>query len=95
MGDIGILVAWLIGGGMGLFALDRFLLWAESRGWIYYRRRKPGRGAITYHILETSSIFNPSFQVVQEIQLREERQEDESGDPVGPDADAEDEEEQP
>ena len=73
--------AWIVGGMMGVFVLDRALLWAEERGWIYYRRRRPGRGAIGYHMLEMSSVFNPSHKVVQEIQVKEEQQEDESGDP--------------
>jgi hypothetical protein len=82
--EIGVLVGWVVGGGAGLFALDRLLLWFESRGWIYYRHNKPGPGTIIYHTLEMSSVFNPSFKVVQEIQLREEQQDTEDGDPVGP-----------
>lgn len=72
---------FLISGAVGLFFLDRLLLWAEQRGWIYYRKSKPSRGAIGYHMLEMSSVFNPSHQVVQEIQHREEKQESEAGAP--------------
>ena len=77
-------MVWLASAIVGLVVLDRVLLWMESRGWIYYRRTKPGRGASTYHLLEMSSVFNPSFQVVQEMRVSEEQQEDEAGDPLGP-----------
>ena len=36
-------VLWVVGFVIGLFFLDRVLLWAEARGWIYYRVNKPGR----------------------------------------------------
>ena len=37
-------ILWVVGLAVGLFVLDRALLWMESRGWIYYRRTRPGRG---------------------------------------------------
>ena len=67
-----------------MFCVDRCLLWAESRGWVYYRRTKPGRGASTYHLLEWTSTLDPTQREVIEIQVKEERREDESGDPLGP-----------
>ena len=78
-----IAAAWVVGGALGLFVLDRLPLWIESRGWIYYRKSRPGRGAATYHLLEMSAIFNPSMEVAQEILVKEEVQEEESGDPLG------------
>ena len=71
---------------VGLVVVDRLLLWIESRGWIYYRRNKPGRGAATYHLLEWTSILDPSMRSAQEILVEEEEQEDESGAPPGPDS---------
>ena len=71
---------------VGLFILDRILLWIESKGWIYYRRTKAGRGAATYHLLEWSSTLDPSMRQAQVEMVREERREDESGDPPGPDS---------
>ena len=79
------IVGWVLGGGLGLFVLDRSLLSMEDRGWIYYRRTRPGRGASTYHLLEMSSIFNPGFEAVQEVRAKEEKQEQESGDPPADD----------
>jgi len=75
---------WIVGFVAGVFVLDRFLLWIESRGWIYYRRTKPGRGASTYHLLEWTSTFDPTQREVIEIRVKEERREDEAGDPLGP-----------
>ena len=82
-------VLWIGGLGLGVLLLDRALLWAESRGWVYYRRNKPGRGASTYHLLEWTSTFDPTQREVIEIRVKEERREDESGDPLGPDGEAE------
>ena len=62
-------------------ALDRLLLWMEARNWVYYRRSKGGpRGAI-YHTLEMHSVFDPRIRHVHEIQVKEEEEEDESGEP--------------
>jgi hypothetical protein len=75
---------WIVGSAAGLFVLDRLLLWVESRGWIYYRRNKPGRGASTYHLLEWNSAFDPTMRQVQEERIKEEKGEEEAGDPPVP-----------
>lgn len=74
-------VFWVAGAAVGLLVLDRVLLWIESRGWIYYRRTKAGRGAATYHLLEWSSALDPSMRQAQVEMVKEERREDESGAP--------------
>jgi hypothetical protein len=74
---------WVVGLAVGLFILDRALLFIEGRGWIYYRRTKAGRGASTYHLLEWTSVLDPSQRQVMELRVSEEKQEDESGDPPG------------
>jgi hypothetical protein len=74
---------WLLALAVGVFLLDRLLLWIESRGWIYYRRNKPGRGASTYHLFEWNAAFDPTMRQVQEERVREEREEEESGAPPG------------
>lgn len=83
------LVLWLGGLVLGLFLLDRALLWAEARGWIYYRVNKPGRGASTYHLFEWNAAFDPTMREVQEEMVREEREDQESGDPPAPDGEPE------
>ena len=72
---------WVVVAAAGVLVLDRALLWMESRNWIYYRKSKAGRGASSYHLLELSSILDPSTHQVTEIRLQEEEQEDEAGDP--------------
>jgi hypothetical protein len=76
-------VLGIAGLALGLLVLDRILLFLESRGWIYYRRTKAGRGASTYHLLEWTSVLDPSQRQVIELRVSEERQEDEAGDPPG------------
>jgi hypothetical protein len=76
---------WVLGLTGCLFLLDRFLLWVESRGWIYYRRTKPGRGAATYHLLEWNAVLDPTMRQVQEERIREEKGEEESGAPPAKD----------
>ena len=80
--DIGMLLrvaSWIAGTVAVLFALDRVLLWAERRGWIYYRTHRPVRGASLYHLNELSQMLTGSG--IPEV--REEVQQDESGDPRG------------
>lgn len=78
------LLVWWIAVVVGLFAVDRLLLWAEARGWLYYRRSKLHGGASIYHLMEIHSIVEPGFEEVMEIKVHEERQQDESGAPLGP-----------
>ncbi len=78
---------WIVGILAGLFVLDRILLWVEARGWIYYRRNKPGRGASTYHLLEWNSAFDPTMRQGLEERTREEKEDEEAGDPPVPDQD--------
>ena len=88
-------ILWIVGLAVGLFVLDRALLWLESRGWIYYRRTKPGRGAATYHLLEWNSVLDPTMRQVQEERIREKREEEESGAPPARDHPGEDTEPKP
>lgn len=53
---VAILVAAVIAAG---FVLDRLLLAAEERGWIYWRRHKPESGALS------NAAFGPVFDVLQ------------------------------
>ena len=54
--------------GACLYAADRLLLWAESRGWIFYRKRTPqgGGGAL---LGVATELFQPSqHSAIQEIE---------------------------
>ncbi len=78
------LLFWTAAIVVALFALDRLLLWLESKGWLYYRRNKPRGGASVYHLMELHSVFEPGIQEVIEIKVHEEQDQDESGDPPAP-----------
>lgn len=77
-------VLWIVGLVIGALCLDRVRLGMEARGWIYFRRTKPGRGASTYHLLEWNAILDPTMRQVLEERTREERVEEESGAPPTP-----------
>jgi hypothetical protein len=64
-----------------LLLMDRLLLRLEAKGRIFYRRTRGGRGGAMYHAQELDSIFNPGMQHVQEAHVKQEQEEDESGDP--------------
>lgn len=60
------------------FVLDRVALWAEKRGWIYWRRsERRGAGSLGY----LEPIFQPSMTHVLEEETRErtEAEQDQSG----------------
>ncbi len=77
---IGIIVA--------LVVADRALLAMEARGWINYRRHGPNLSAARYHMMEMHSLWEPGIQQVIEAHHREQKNEDESGDPLGEQDDA-------
>jgi hypothetical protein len=74
---------WGLAIGLALFTIDRLFLWLESKGWMYYRRKKPRGGAAVYHLMQIHSVFEPGFEEVIEIKVQEEKSEDESGAPPG------------
>ena len=41
----------------GLYLLDRLCLWAETRGWIFYRKTKASGNALGASALELQNIF--------------------------------------
>ncbi len=64
--------------------LHYFALWAERRGWIYYKHRKASPGSVGNALLQVQSIFEPGKEHVLEARLEDAVEEDASGDP--PDA---------
>ena len=83
--------AIVIGAGVVLYALHRLALWAEARGWIYYRSTKHGSsGTLGNALLEIQAMIDPGKKIVlQEIRREKNKtEESESGDPPEPGKDS-------
>jgi len=70
---------WIGFGAVIVYLLDRALLSAEDKGWIYYRKRGFGRLGSPYHLNE----LNEAFGAGRAPAIIEEVQQDEDGDPLG------------
>jgi hypothetical protein len=67
------LIGWIAaaaGAAVGLFGADRLFLWMESRGWIYWRRKR-GSGGCARVLTGVQEFVEPQVQHV--IQDQEER----------------------
>jgi hypothetical protein len=64
-----------------LCGLHRTALWAEDRGWIYYKRRKATTSALGSAFLEVQSLLEPEKQQLAEVQKAERVEEDDQGEP--------------
>jgi len=64
-----------------LYGLHRLALWAEDRGWIYYKRRKATTSALGSAFLEVQSLLEPEKQQLAEVQKAERVEEDDQGEP--------------
>jgi hypothetical protein len=63
-----------------LYCIDRFAVWAEGRGWIYYRKGQGRSGTLGSALLELQKIFEPSKQYVIEERVKQGGESRESGD---------------
>lgn len=72
---------WLGLAAVGLYGLHLLALWAEARGWIYYRTKHMPAGAAALALLEVTSILDPQVtHVVEEMRAQQTRAEqDEAG----------------
>ena len=68
----------------GCYGLHKTAEWAERRGWIYYRKMRGNSGALGNAFLEVQSVIEPSVRHVLEERVKDDREDDENGDP--PDA---------
>jgi hypothetical protein len=74
-----VVVVGAFAGGLLLYGLHRLALWAESRGWIYYKqKRRPGGLGLSL----IGQIYQPSIEhvVEQEQSERIKSDQDDSGD---------------
>ena len=63
------------------FVLDRLLLKAEERGWIYWRRRKGSHGMPASAALEVHQLLEPSKKYILEVQQEQDPEADRDSDP--------------
>ena len=63
----------IVVGGLVTAALffDRAMLWAEKRGWVYWRRNKASRSAWASAMLELQAILEPDKEHVVEERARQ------------------------
>lgn len=62
---------------ISLLALDRFFLWCEKKGWIYYRRHeKKGKSGAGHALQSLDAFFMPSVRHCIQVkeQLKEQKQ---------------------
>jgi hypothetical protein len=64
----------------GLCLLHRIALWAEARGWIYYRKQRGGSGSLGNAFLEVQTILEPSKRHILEERVKKAPATQESGD---------------
>ena len=79
------IATFLLLGAAALFLLDRLGLYLESRGWIYYRKKKPSGTDLGNAFLELQSILEPGKRNVVEVRTEQVVEDDDEGDPPPPD----------
>lgn len=73
---------WLGIAVMALVVLDRALLAAEAKGWIYWRRRAPSQSSVGDALQQVQALVEPgAHHVVEE----RDRQQDAADEDPGPD----------
>ena len=77
-------LVWLAITVIALWAIDKLLLRAESRGWILYRRNKPRRGTLGNAFLEIHGLIEQGKKVIVQEAKKAKEDESFSGDPANP-----------
>ncbi|MBL8547616.1 MAG: hypothetical protein JNL81_14210 [Hyphomonadaceae bacterium] len=75
---------WIGGALVAFFLIDRLGLWAEERGWIYWRRKRAQTGALGSALMELNTFTNPAAQHVVEAKDAKKLEERENDDPPHP-----------
>lgn len=79
-------IVWVLVAAAACLVLDRLLLAAEARGWIYWRRRRASPGTPAGAMLELHAMLEPSRRHTAEVVRAEAHEEDDAGGP-GPEGD--------
>jgi hypothetical protein len=74
----------IVGALLALWALHRFLLWCEARGWIYYLRKQGGGSGVGNALLEAQSLFEPDRRPTIEAMQAEQKDSQQSAAPDDP-----------
>ena len=64
-----------------LYSLHRLGLWAERRGWIYYKMKHGSSGTLSTAVLEAEALLDPSKRHILTEKTRDVVEEKDSGDP--------------
>lgn len=78
------LIAWTLAVLVALAVLHHLASWAESRGWIYYRKRRASPGTAAGAFLEMQSLLEPGKKHVVESKRASREEADDSGEPPEP-----------
>lgn len=65
---------------VALLVIDRLLLWAEDRDWIYYRKHKPSITSLGTALFQLQAIMEPEKQHIVETRREIKEDEDDDGD---------------
>ena len=67
--DVVLSVAGIVAGlALLLYGAHRFLLYAEQRGWVYYKHKRAPAGSGVLAFMELMSIYKPEIEHVIEEQ---------------------------
>lgn len=72
---------WIAVVAAAIYGLHRVALWAESRGWIFYVKRKPDPASVGAAALELEQLARPQQKHVLEVRRRARMQGEAAGDP--------------
>jgi hypothetical protein len=75
---------WGLAALAGLYGLHRIAVWAERRGWIYYRGKHGSSGSLGSALLEMQAIIEPSKRHVLEERTKDASDTQDAGDPPAP-----------
>lgn len=75
---------WLLAIAVALVGIHHLALWAESRGWIFYRHRKASPGTAGRAFMEVQSLLEPRVEHLVTSERRETEEQDDSGEPPTP-----------
>lgn len=65
--DVALIVAAVIAGfAVVIYGIHRFLLYAERRGWVYYKNKRAPAGAGALAFMELMRIYRPEIEHVIE-----------------------------